>query len=408
MAWQDGLIAASFRGVPFHYKDNEMQGGRRAVTHEFPLRDTAFVEDLGKKNRSYRIEAYVDGDDYFAQRDALLGALEAGGSGTLAHPYLGQLTVQVLTFKLTEKQSEGRAAFFEINFVDAGSVASPTSSTDTAGGAISACGDANEQLQTSFGLSFSLLGFPLSVFEAVFDLIETLSGALFAVLSNASSVTSVDSAAYLTNLSANVGNPTLLAADVVGFCSAFANDVANSFVPFDDTLSSRGPELPSDPSYGLFSLASWGATLAPLPTGTPAQMRAADNQAAIVSLVQGSAAVALVALYTNTTFTSEEAAEAARDQVIDLLDDLMLAASNDGDDAAVASYASLATATTIDLTKRGKQLPDVVTYTLAGPLPSLALAQRFYGDATRAGELIGRNGAIHPLFFPPSVEALSA
>ena len=46
------------------------------VNNEYPLRDKNYVDDLGMKAPSYKIEGYVIGPGYLDQRDALRGALD--------------------------------------------------------------------------------------------------------------------------------------------------------------------------------------------------------------------------------------------------------------------------------------------------------------------------------------------
>ena len=53
--WKMRLRAASFRGVPFGVTADESEGGRRTVTHEFPQRETPYVEDLGGAPRRARL-----------------------------------------------------------------------------------------------------------------------------------------------------------------------------------------------------------------------------------------------------------------------------------------------------------------------------------------------------------------
>lgn len=61
-----------------------------------------------------------------------------------------------------------------------------------------------------------------------------------------------------------------------------------------------------------------------------------------------------------------------------------------------------------DLTDRSRPLPQIVTYDLALSPSSLVLAQRLYGDASRADELVAENAAVHPLFMARTGRALSA
>ena len=86
------LRPASFRGVPFVVDVAAGEGGRRIVTHEFPLRDQPYTEDLGRAAQRHRIRAFVIGDDYQDKRDALLAACQdKNTAGTLVHPFLGDL-----------------------------------------------------------------------------------------------------------------------------------------------------------------------------------------------------------------------------------------------------------------------------------------------------------------------------
>ena len=70
-----GLRPASFRGVPFDaFEEHSEAGGRRLVRHEFPLRDTPYAEDMGRKAGQWQVEAFVLRNrwaDYEAARDRL-------------------------------------------------------------------------------------------------------------------------------------------------------------------------------------------------------------------------------------------------------------------------------------------------------------------------------------------------
>lgn len=52
------------------------------------------------------------------------------------------------------------------------------------------------------------------------------------------------------------------------------------------------------------------------------------------------------------------------------------------------------------LTERGRLLPRVIVYSVPTAIPALRMAQNFYADATRYGELIAENSAVHPAFMP--------
>lgn len=405
-SWKDGLLPASFRGVAFFYFDAERAGGRRLALHEFPLRDTPYVEDLGRKLRQFRVEAYVLGDDYFATRDALLDALEAEGPGTLVHPYQGPVSVAVLQFRQRETREDGRMALFEIEFVEAGAVASPVSVTDTAGAAIDQSDATIAQIIASFEDSYGLTGSGTAFLQgASTDLLTNFETAV-QPLKAWPGVDTVTANQSLETLLDDVGSAASLAADITGFFLAYADASAASYPAPDPTQSSRGVPLAADTSFGLAALAQWGSDFAPVMGATPLRVQQAANQTALVTLVQGAATAALARLYANTAFASAADAESARALIETSIDDLALTAADAGDDA-YQDWLSLGQTVSSDLTTRAAQLPDVVEYRFVKSLPSLVLANRFYQDATRGDELVARNDPQHPLFMPLTVEALA-
>ena len=117
------LLPASFRGVPFGVTSDGLDTGRRTAKHEFPGRDKPYVEDLGRRTRSFSIEGFVVGADYANRRNELLAALEKPGVGVLVHPYYGEMSVQVDSVKVSHSALDGGMAVFSISFIDPGDVA---------------------------------------------------------------------------------------------------------------------------------------------------------------------------------------------------------------------------------------------------------------------------------------------
>lgn len=136
--WRQNLQPASFRGVPFYVHIDAKAGGRRIVQHEFPMQSIPFAEDMGRRARRFRVTAYILYSpalipDYQGARDALIDALESGsGAAQLIHPTLGVDTVVVDTYAVTERLEEaGGYSEFEIEFLEAGSTAFSTPTSDT-------------------------------------------------------------------------------------------------------------------------------------------------------------------------------------------------------------------------------------------------------------------------------------
>lgn len=83
-------------------------------------------------------------------------------------------------------------------------------------------------------------------------------------------------------------------------------------------------------------------------------------------------------------------------------------ASDAGDPEMFRALVELHSAVVRDLWIRARSLPEVVSYEFRRALPSLYIANRLYGDASRAGELVAENRARHPAFMPRSGVALTA
>ena len=183
-------------------------------------------------------------------------------------------------------------------------------------------------------------------------------------------------------------------------------------------LTSRGVWPVKDPSQGLASFAAYGPLAPASPSGAAAQ--SVQNRQALIDVVSGVATAALASLWAQTDFVSSDDADAARTQLLALIDTRIDAAAAITDDTLGAAWQQLYGSSANDLTVRGKQLPQLVAYSVGAPIPALALANRLYPDRMIAGDteaedidalavnLVARNKACHPLFMPMTGEALSA
>lgn len=119
-SYKDKIQPASFRDVQFFVKSHSGNFGRRVISHEFPFSDLPFTEDLGKKSRSFQIEGFLIGEDYFAQKDKLIAACEQFGSGILVHPYLGRLQINCQSLSINESLDDGGIANLSFQFIESG------------------------------------------------------------------------------------------------------------------------------------------------------------------------------------------------------------------------------------------------------------------------------------------------
>ena len=388
MAWRDRYRPASFRGVAFHVDAGGLSGGRRNVQHEYPDRDTPYVEDLGRAARSYPVEGYVLGADYFDARDALLDALEAAGAGELVHPYHGARQVIVDTYRVRESSDEGGMARFSITFLEAGEKRNPSGTRDRLA-VIDGQADAfSESALDAFVDAFSVGGLPAFVAAAasgqVGDL-GTLIGNLTAGLFGDD-----NAAAYARAVTALIEDADNLVQSPADLGARVATLVADA--------ADYGVESPEAATRALQSLAAtYGAEYSPVARTTSTRIQQADNQVALVELVGQLATARATTTAARTDWATYDEAVASRDALAERLDQVMETTSSD--DVYLEAQA-LRTVLVDSVPAADEALPRLSHYTPKATLPSLVLAYQLHGDASRSDALVSRNRVKHPGFVP--------
>lgn len=393
MTWRDRLRPASFRGVPFKVDEADKEFGRRTQLDEYPDRDDPYVEDQGRRARRYPIRAYVVGPDYDQARDALDAALEQQGPGTLIHPYRGTLQVRVGRVRATESSREGGLCTYEIEFMEAGVNRQPSSAVDTVAVSNAAADTLTTQVSADAADTIDTSGLPAFVADSGADV---FSQALAAVQAAVNGLQAAGDALFQFNVQLQVAQtqtPSLIAAP---------DQLASAFAGLLATLSS----LASTPDAALAAnqtLFTFGSAIPPVPGATPARIQQQANQAALIRLVQRSAAAEAVRNVSAMTFASRQDALSVRDSLADSLDSLALDAGDAGQDDAYLALVDLRTALIQDLTARGASLQPLISYTPRRTVPALVLAWRIYADATRDLEIVARNAITAPSFVPGGV-----
>jgi len=126
---------------------------------------------------------------------------------------------------------------------------------------------------------------------------------------------------------------------------------------------------------------------------------AAERLDVIPANIDLSAAEA-VAATTEIVFESYDDAVAVRDDLAERIDAAAFDMADVGDDAGYEALTTLRLALVRDVTQRGGSLDRLYSYTPPSSEPALVTAQRLYGDADRAQEIVDRNRVRHPGFVP--------
>lgn len=387
MSWQDQLRPASFRGVPFHALTDSATFGRRTVLHEYPFKDLPYVEDLGRRAREIRITGFVLGEDFMAERDALIEAIEQAGSGKLVHPQYGELTVTVADGGVTVEHStaEGGCARISFSCIESGEAKFPIATSATQDILKGRADFAQGILAGGFAGLFNLDGLPSFAFDAAFGRINAFVSQVRGLIAPISGMFGrgdvlalID--AFVPQIGTLLQEPLQLAQQVQGIVGAVRTAMPAQSVP-----------------TALVPLATFGAGETHLPPITPSRQQETINRDAINELVRGSAGIEHAHAIADMEFADFDTAIAIRDRAVDHLD---IVADVTADDAVFDALTGLRAALVRDVAARGADLARLVSFTPQTTAPALVLAHQLYDDASRDADLLTHNRIPHPGFVP--------
>jgi len=413
-SWRDQLQAAEFRNVKFFVEAAEMAGGRKTIVFDLPGRDLPRVQDWGRRIRQHRVEAYVLGQDYFAQRAALMEALEYKGPSVLTHPYLGQKWVSVQGFTFQEAREQGGIARFNIEFIehDASSSAPVSLSAPqdlykrSSVGMIAAAQDRFvSRYLTHLPTGPSLPGFSLkSVTQVLKDWTGALRGALTPVIHVTQTLSTMKSQldAIVASASELVRTPLVLVEQLgqvaqslldwpdtprlgIGALMAAYGFHTTAVRPSATTRSRAGEQRNYD------ELSDFVRTLSVTQAGTFAIRALPSSAGRPISI-----ASRVTDVVSPSGYDSYNDAVRVRDSILRAIDTL----SETADDASFAALMQIRA----DLAAAVPGDPDTLarlrSITPAVTVPALVLGQRLYGDLRLVDDLITRNHIAHPGFVP--------
>lgn len=424
--WYSQMQRASFRGVPFGVLSSDSQFGRRVAVHEYPYRDSVWVEDLGRAPRRISLigflvenSAVYGGGSVLTQRDQLQRACEGEGEGELVHPTLGRKSVALLRFRITERRDLGRVCEVAFQFVEAGRLLYPGSLTDRAseiagivdelglsgvvdfvsavGKLLREGGAALRQIVGTVSYYVRMVGRYINDATNLYNAIGDLPGEFGRFFRPSRSRSGTTLAEMKTSTAAARGGVSLAAIKVsdtaartgTGTVGATADAIAAHV-----SAAALAMPTPSDRLRLLAPLAIDAGTS----VDAGAHVAALYRRAAIAEMARAAAA---------WEPESYDEAVLERDHLRDVIDAEIVRAGDAGQDATYLALRKLRAAVVADLTERGADLARLVPVATATSLPALVLAQRLYQDADRAGELIDAARPVHPAFMPTSFRALA-
>ena len=428
-------LPASFRGVSFWVESSDLSVGRRTVTHQYPQRDEPFTEDLGRAAREYRFSAFVLGEDYIEQAKKLREALEKPGAATLVHPEFGEIQVVAQPGASMSFSQSMRRANFSLAFVEAGLNAFPTPEGASQQASRAAADQVSEAAAESFEDSLTLDDIEDFVQDALNgDLLDALD-----IISNSEIAKVLDFADRVSDLAADAidlvrGGPKAFATKLMGALGlsrlattvagwqrvgkslcALADDLrGDDDEPVYSTVKPRSAEVIESNRKAVYSLCRQAVLVQAVGVstliGTDVDSTVAspsilpEEGATVVDEASSVGTVTSSGSYSSSPTISYDEMLEARERIVGRLEEEMLDVE---DDRVFMALREAATAVSKDLSARAEEQARLYDYDAGAVLPSCVTAMELYGDATRAQEIVVRNGVTNPLFCPNVLKVLN-
>lgn len=444
--WFESLRQASFRGVNFAVLTEDMTHGRRIAIHEYPYRDTAWVEDMGRAVRKITLRCFIvqdstvyGGGSVIAQRQALIAACEQKDAGTLIHPTLGELTVSVPEngLRIGGSFSNGRVFEFTLTCIESGLKVFAVTTTTAAAATV---GTNYLKLVSTTVLSAiaTVKGELRSVTQAIRTIKSTVAFWKNRVDSTISEVTNISSTLKSTFGNTRYGrynqgktggssgaNGSTDSDDVTDMSALVQQTIAQA-IKDRKTISDYGQALNDSTTIDeyfqrisdvvaaiLNSTGGVNERLRALETlansvstayqqATADQAVAATVNATILVLCSGAMASAAV---TANPGSSDEAATLS-ERVSAQIDLALVSAGDRGDDDVYDALLGLRESFLSTMATLSQGLVELIDFRTTSPIPALTLANRLYQDTGRADELIAGTTVPHPAFMPIKMKVL--
>jgi prophage DNA circulation protein len=396
MAYKDDLLPASFREIPFYIKDTTMDFGQRVQVNQYPFADTPNTKNLGRRARQYTFNAYVIGEDYIIQRNALLNAIEdLNTPGILTHPTLGIKYVYATDqCQVNYSNQEGGIETFKLIFVEAGLDLFPSLGNNSQIQAAIEAAEAAEAIASDFESRFATKDYPSFVGNSAKDKIGDLT-TLFGLAAQ-TGVSNQDKFSkftalkndFIENLNTNISDPNKIGGGIKDL-SAALTDIYDS---------------PNDAYNAQLALTNYGKDYYDVAVTTPTSQQEADNQNALVNIGQNLALTQLVASASKMTFESRQDAQVVRDQVCTIIQENLFRLAEQGNDEQFGSLSDLRAKFVADITARSATLKNAYFISITDSLPVAVFCYDQYQSLAQYDDLIKRNNIRHPLFIPPLTE----
>lgn len=399
--WLKTLWRTSYKGGAFWVETDTEGGARRIVIHEFPMRDTPYLEDLGERYRDFAVIAYVASDRADTEGAALMAMCATRGPGVLVLPTQGPVLVRCLEFARTHAKDRMGYIAFTLRFVRegaSGALASVTSLVNMVFVRAEAAATLVAQIYAATAL---IKAVPDYVQQALQTSTENALATLEAVRTSTDVATAV-SAVQRDAIEASYNSlPSILANEDASALQGIGETVVGAAMAMAENMT---------PSVALSVMrdvieATPVSTDPVKTTASKWRIHAAKNTQAANTLLRLSALISYCEAVAKVSLQDRPSAITLRANVSMLFDQQMESLNSEDYDQFLG-MTKLRDATVEYLSRAIIDLAPVVRVTASLSRPSLYWSWRMYGDPNRAMQLVERNRVAHPSFMPPQFEAL--
>lgn len=413
--WLKTWRRASFRGAKFWVDKDQVGTGRRLVVHEFPHRDTPYVEDMGRAANKISVTAYVASDSALSEAQALFKACEARGAATLQLPE-ERLKAQCETCERAwDKDKQGYLAF-SLSFWREGTGPGPFPAPYLQRLTFSAAAALPAVVGAFLASGVSTVGRPGFVRDAAADAVRGLAVDIDAVRAAlpVDPATAPDVMRAIQDLYDEAVPLSTIGSEGDGFApdSYIGKQQGSETVP--EIAARMGAILadlragtpPADAAVGFVPLTEADEAGATLPR-TPSRRVQAANASALALSLRVTALAQWAVAVTEIDYRDRRAAIQARADLAERFDAVLDGLAGPSAYPLFVALTEVRDTAITYLTRLLTDLAPVNMFETGTSMPSLWWSWRLYADAGRAEELIARNRAFHASFMPREIEALA-
>lgn len=421
--WPRTMRPASFRGVPFYVERDQVETGRRLAIHEFPLKDAPYVEDMGRETNKISVTAYVLGDDADSQEKALRDACDQGGVGALSLP-IDRFEVHCESCSRDFSKDKLGLIAFNLKFVREGAgpaggragLVMPPGFLAAQIGLVAL--DVVSAVAAWLSAAVAVAGQSSLVRDAAARDLRAIAGEIDAAARGVTmdpalgarvTRTLIDIDRNAESLVRIGALPHAITATVFSAARQETSAAANLTATLRQVLDDLRLAIPPDSGAVLLAgIATYEALPPPITPRTHSRRQAQANAVALAQALRLVALAGYAEALAARTFADRRAAIQARADTTEYFAaELDRIEPGPGSAELHRAVVTLSGRVAEYISRLASDLAPVMVVEANVAMPALWWANRLYGDADRAGDIVARNRVIHASFLPLRIEALA-